>query len=470
MVRPIVTRRDFLRGTASAAAWAFMLSCTPNGGTFAPIRPRAGADPVGLDTRWPIKHVIYLMLENRSFDHLFGAMPRVNGTTVGVDLGRERPLIRAPSWLPGDLPHDYAAARKSLNGGKMDGFALGTFGPMYGYSQFQRQDIPSYWHWAERFVLSDNCFASALGPSYPNHLYYIAGQSGGAIDNPENIKIDWVEVEGRRLFLKSWGIDAIGDEAFVFVEDDRGNLTKHNTTFDIPTVGEQLTERGIDWAYYAPQPHQPGYIWQAYSAIPNVYGTELWDRHMAPVDDVVMDIEAGALPSVSWVVPRWQLSDHPPASTCHAHDWVTGVVNAVMESDLWEQTAIFLTWDEWGGLYDHVAPPVVNGRSLGMRVPMLVISPYAKEGYVDDGLADFVSPLRFVADNWDLPYLTDRYEAVHNYEHVFDFDREPRPPDPQPKLNCAGTAWDFPDTDPAWPPGIEPQQPNFPPEKEYPEI
>jgi len=103
-------------------------------------------------------------------------------------------------------------------------------------------------------------------------------------------------------------------------------------------------------------------------------------------------------------------------------------------------------------------------------VPMLVISPYAKEGYVDDGLADFVSPLRFVADNWDLPYLTDRYEAVHNYEHVFDFDREPRPPDPQPKLNCAGTAWDFPETDPAWPPGTEPQQPNFPPEKEYPEI
>ncbi|HZD18881.1 MAG TPA: alkaline phosphatase family protein, partial [Actinomycetota bacterium] len=360
--------------------------------------------------------------------------------------------------LPGDLPHDRAAGLSSLNGGAMDGFALGEFGPLYAYSQFREEDVPNYWHWAREYVLGDHVFASVLGPSHPNHLHFIAGADGGAIDNPEGIK---VRRENGYLY-KSWGIDAVGDEVFVFVEDQHGNLTKHGTRSDLPTVGEQLSARDIDWAYYAAEPHQAGYIWSTYSAIPNVFETELWDRHVRPVDRLLADIEAAALPAVSWVTPRFELSDHPPFSTYFAHDWVTAIVNGIMRSPMWDETAIFLTWDEWGGLYDHVRPPVVGGRELGFRVPMLVVSPYARRGYVDETVGDFSGPLRFIADNWDLPYLTPAIRRSHTYEHVFDWRRGPRPPDPRRPRGATGSGpRDFPRAFPAWPRGTEPNRPDF---------
>ena len=444
------TRRQFMRLSATSAAGLLLARATTG------VRPTFGQEVTGVDTRWPIKRVVYLMLENRSFDNIFGKFPGANGTTVGVDNGREIPLRHCPEWLPGDLPHDRTAALKSLNGGKMDGFALGEFGPLFAYSQFNEEDIPTYWHWARNYVLSDNFYASTLGDSYPNHLFYIAGTDGGAIGNPENIE---TRREGDKI-IKSWGIDAHGDGVFVFVEDEHGNLAKHNTTFDLKTLGVQLTERDIDWAYYAPEPHQSGYIWSAYTAIPEVFNTELFDEHVWPVDEILVDVKSNALPAVTWIVPRFQLSDHPPFSTCHAMNWVTRIVNGIMESDMWEHTAIFITWDEWGGLFDHVRPPTDGNRELGFRVPMLVISPYAKKGLIDDVMGEFTSPLKFIADNWGLPYLTREVENTHNYEHVFDFDQRPRKPDPQPiKKDCLGRALHFIDWHPEWPAGIEPREP-----------
>lgn len=449
------TRREFLTRSAAAAAGVFVSSCS--GGTPAP-RPTFGKDVLNVDTRWPIKRVVYLMLENRSFDNMFGRFPGANGVRVGVRDGREVPLKPCPEWLPGDLPHDRAAFENSFRGGEMDGFALGEFGPLYAYSQFARQDIPSYWRWAEEFVLCDNFFASEPGPSYPNHLFYIAGQAGGAIDNPENIETKWLG-EGKQF--KSWGCDSYGDDVFVLVTDDAGNVTKHDSCFSFKTVGEQLSERDIDWAYYSPEPTQFGYIWNAYSAIQQVYGSELWEEHIWPVDDLLVDIQSDALPSVSWIVPRWVLSDHPPVSTKHAHNWVTRIVNGIMRSDMWDHTAIFITWDEWGGLYDHVAPPVVGGRRWGFRVPTLVISPYARRGYVDDGLAEFTAPLRFIADNWGLEYLTERYRQVHNFEHVFDFGRNRRAPVFGRRVQATNTPSDFPENFPEWPEGIDTAPPPF---------
>jgi phospholipase C len=459
------TRRDFLTHSAAAAAGLFAASCTGGrpSGTFAPVRPTFGADVEDVDTRWPIKRVVYIMLENRSFDNLFGRFPGARGVTEGVDLGTERPLIHCPEWLPGDIPHDRAAFENSLRNGEMDGFALGEFGPMYAYSQFPEEDIPAYWEWAREYVLCDNFFASMGGPSYPNHLFFIAGTAGGAIDNPENIRVQRVQVDGQERIIKSWGCDAYGDDVFLLVMDDDGNVTKRDTCFEFETVGDQLTERDIDWVYYSPEPHEPGYIWNAYSAIKHIYGSEIWEEHIWPVDDLIMDAQAGSLPAVTWVVPRWQLSDHPPASTKHAHNWIVRIVNSIMRSDMWEHTAIFITWDEWGGFYDHVEPPRLEPKNhwLGFRVPTLLISPYARRGYIDDGLADFVSPLRFIADNWGLPYLTERYEQVHNFEHVFDFDQRPRPPVLGQRVEASGNAFEFPEEFEDWPDDIEPRMPTF---------
>jgi phospholipase C len=444
--------------SAAAAAGLFMSSCFGDRVSTSPTpRPTYGTPVPKVQTRWPIDRVVYLMLENRSFDNLLGRYPGARGTRTGVRAGQEVPLIRCPEWLPGDLAHDTASWHAMYNDGKMDGFAIGEFGPYYAYSQFERHDVPNYFHWADRYVLCDNFFASVAGPSHPNHLFLIAGQAGGAVDNPENIRVKTLN-DGRQF--KSWGCDAYGDGVFINVEDERGNIRQHSTCFDMKTVGHQLSKRDIDWAFYSADPYQAGYIWQAYSAIDDVFhDREMWDEHIWPVDDLMRDIEANALPPVTWITPRFQLSDHPPFSTKHAHNWVTDIVNGIMRSEMWDRTAIFITWDEWGGLYDHVAPPTIDGVDLGFRVPMMVISPYAKRGYIDDAFGEFTAPLRFVSDNWGLPPLTKRIESSHNFEHVFDFERTPRPPEPLPHVKATNRFWDWPEDFAAWPPTLEPEPP-----------
>lgn len=459
---PSFSRRRFLQTSGFALAGATLYACT-GAGRKAPVRsPTASASVAAADTRWPIKRVIYVMMENRSFDNLFGRYPGANGATTGVKFGQEVPLAPCPHWLPGDLPHDRAAHLNHVNGGTYDGFASGQFGDPWAYTAFEGREIPAYWQLAKDYVLCDNFYASVGGPSYPNHFFFVAGQSGGAIDNPENIQ---TRQDGPGKRFKSWGCDAVGDEVFVLVKDDRGNLTKHDSCFDFETVPQQLEGAGVSWAYYSASPYQSGYFWNALNGIASVYHTDLWrPERIRPVDRLVKDIQEDRLPSVTWVTPRFELSDHPPESTCFAHNWITDVVNALMEGDGWAETAIFITWDEWGGLYDHVAPPEVDDLGFGFRVPMLVASPYAKKGYVDDAEGEFSSPLRFIEDNWGLPYLTPRIERTHGFEHVFDFDRDPRTDTrPLPRIReCYGTPWEYPGDDyPGWPPGTEPDPSQF---------
>jgi phospholipase C len=459
---PLFSRRSFLRTSAFALAGASLYACTGGQRKAPVVAPSATASVVATDTRWPIKRAIYVMMENRSFDNLFGRFPGANGTTVGVKAGREVPLAPCPHWLPGDLPHDRAAHLNDVNGGAYDGFGNGQFGDPWAYTTFDGDTIPNYWSWARDYVLCDNFYGSAAGPSYPNHFFFVAGQSGGTIDNPENIL---TRTMSNGKTFKSWGCDAVGEDVFVLVKDEQDNTTKHDSCFTFRTVPEQLEEADVSWAYYAAEPGQAGYFWNALNGVAGVYHTDLWrPERIRPVERLAQDIQAGRLPSVTWVTPRFELSDHPPESTCFAHNWVTDIVNAVMQSPDWAHTAVFLTWDEWGGFYDHVPPPAVDDVGFGFRVPMLVISPYAKRGYVDDAEGEFSTPLRFVADNWGLPYLTPRIERAHNFEHVFGFGRNPRT-DAQPLARiegCYGDPFEYPGDDyPGWPPGTQPDPSHF---------
>ncbi|MGA9161643.1 MAG: alkaline phosphatase family protein [Actinomycetota bacterium] len=459
---PLFSRRSFLQTSAFALAGATMYACTGGGRKQPMVAPSATASVVATETRWPIKRVIYLMMENRSFDNLFGRFPGSNGATVGVKFGQEVPLTSSPHWLPGDIPHDRAAHLNDVNGGTYDGFGNGQFGDPWAYTQFEGTSIPNYWSWARDYVLCDNFFGSVGGPSYPNHFFFVAGQSGGALDNPENIETRTMQ-DGRTF--KSWGCDAVGEDVFVLVKDEQGNLTKHDSCFTFKTVPEQLEEAGVPWAYYAAQPGQPGYFWNALNGIAGVFHSDLWrPERIRSVDRLPADIRAGRLPAVTWVTPRFELSDHPPESTCFAHNWLTGVVNAIMESDDWEHTALFLTWDEWGGFYDHVPPPEVDHIGFGFRVPTLLISPYARKGYVDHAEAEFSTPLKFIEDNWGLPYLTQRIQRTHNFEHAFAFGRNPRTDArPLPQIaNCYGKPSEYPgDTYPGWPAGTQPDPSAF---------
>ena len=441
------TRRAFLRKGIVGAGAALLASCVRRV-VGADLRLSAGP-PMGVapqrvdasrfETAWPIKHVIYLVKENRTFDHMFGRFPGAEGAITGMDHGVERPLTRASSEAIPDVEHCYECALEAWNHGAMDGFNRNPDADLYAYTQFQPGELPNYWHWAEAFVLADNFFTSALGPSFPNHLYAIAGQSGGTHDNPVQGLDALRERHTATGLFKAWGCDSI-DGAYVEVTGPTGSVERVFPCFGFRTAGDLLDEAGIPWAFYSATPVQNGYLWSAYSAIHQVRGnTKRWRQRVFPVDDVIDHIAQGLLPPVTWITPRFEVSDHPGYSICHGENWTTELVNAVMEGPMWRDTAIFITWDDYGGFYDHVPPPQVDAFGFGFRVPLLVISPYAKAGAVTSERGDFTSVLRFVEENWGLPQLTDRDAAATPMVSAFDFTQAARPPDPRPlRTDCVG--------------------------------
>jgi phospholipase C len=393
--------------------------------------PQASVSPTPRGvTRWPIKHVVFLIKENRTFDNLFGTFPGANGVSVGFDDGARRPLTTGTDGNIGseDIPHCYTCSLAAWNHGRMDGFNQNAVSDEWAYTQLSRGQLPNYWHWAQAFVLADNFFSSAQGPSFPNHLFAIAAQSGGAHDNPRRT--------GPFRSSNTFGCDAPTGQTVTIV-DSEGHEKQVQPCFDFATEGDLLTKAGIDWAYYAAEPEQLGYIWSAYSAIRHIRETREWHRRVRPVDELIRDIEANDLPPVTWISPRYEVSEHPQYSFCAGENWSTQVIDAIMRSPMWKSTAIFVTWDDYGGFYDHVPPPQVDGFGLGIRVPLLVISPFAKRGHVDHTVGEFSGVLRFIEDNWGLSQLTHRDRRAMDLSYDFDFARRPRPPDPLPlRTDC----------------------------------
>jgi phospholipase C len=396
--------------------------------SYSAIR-RAASPP----TRWPIKHVVFLIKENRSFDNLFGRFPGADGATTGLRDGKIVPLTRGVMRVPGKLPHHYWDAAADYDHGKMDGFAHDTVSRTYAYTQMRPDQIPNYWAWAKRFVLSDRFFAPAMGPSFPNHLYAIAGQSAGSHDTPDNI----VPTDGS---AKSWGCDAPASERVTVVDAD-GDSTRVSPCFDMKTEGDALDERGVSWRAYAATSEQSGYIWSAFGAVRHIREGDAWDEHIRPVGSFAADALNGDLPAVSWVTPTYWVSDHPDsgANLCSGENWTTRVIDSLMLGPDWKSTAVFLTWDEWGGFYDHVRPPQVDRFGLGFRVPLLVISPYARAGTIDHHWGEFDSVLRFIDENWGIAgRLTARDAHASDLAYDFDFTRRPIPPSPLPfRTDCA---------------------------------
>jgi phospholipase C len=408
--------------------------------------PLPGAvDVSSIETKTPIKHVVFLIMENRSFDNIFGRFPGANGATTGMDRGVERPLTRAPLQRAHDIPHCYNCNVASIDGGLMDGFNQTEYADRYAYTQFHKDQITAYWNWAKQYAISDYFFASATGPSFPNHLYTIAAQSGGALDNPTQ-PFPSLRDQQEQGFAKSWGCDIAQPGGYVEIVDPEGDLVKVDPCFDFATEGDLLRKKDIPWAYYSATNTQLGYIWSAYSAIGRYRNDqEMWTRYMRPVDDVVRDIEADRLPAVTWITPRFQLSQHPEYNFCYGQNWTIQVIDAIMRSPMWKDTAIFMSWDDFGGFYDHVPPVRLDRFGLGIRVPMLTISPYAKRGHIDSVLGEFSSVLRFIENNWGLTQLTRRDRIANDMSYNFDFTQPPRAPTPQPlRTDCKGPIWEAP--------------------------
>ena len=270
--------------------------------------PRVRPDPVdagSFRTKWPIKHVVFLLKENRSFDNFVGAFPGADGATVGMMDGRQVRLTDCiPQRLPQDLKHNCPIALQSYNDRRMDGFGVSEFARAYAYAEAAPTDILNYWRWAQDFTLGDNFFASALGPSYPNHLFTFAAQSADTHDNPvqETLLPGYLHRQTNGL-AKSWGCD-IPEGGHILVDHGHGRITQHWrscldlwTSFEnpevdparrsrgtvteerpcwgIPTTSDELDRARLPWAYYGATPGQMGYIWTAPDYIRHIrYGPE----------------------------------------------------------------------------------------------------------------------------------------------------------------------------------------------------
>ena len=450
---------------ALALAGAVVTACVASESTVPPspstsivsaspdsVRPAQAVAADAFETRWPIKHVVFLIKENRSFDHLYGDFPGVEGVTQADDHGVIRPLTPGEDQRqPVDVEHCHECQVEALNGGRMDGFNISPEADRYAFTQMLPDQIPAYWELAERFTLSDDFYASALGASFPNHMYSIAATSGGALDNPKPQGQGLLEDRLAAGYAKTWGCDMEG--GLVEVIDAEGEVEKIPPCFDFLTEGDLLNDAGIPWAYYGATNRQYGYIFTAYASIRRYREhPERWARFIRPVDRVVDDIEAGLLPPVTWITPRGELSDHPGSgnSFCHGQNWTAEVINAIMVSPMWEDTVIFLTWDDYGGFYDHVPPVEIDPYGLGIRVPLITISPWAKAGAIDSTQGEFSSVLRFIEDNWGLTQLTDRDAIANNLAYNLDFEQTPVPNDPLPiRDDCDGPAFQGPDNLPS---------------------
>src|SRR5882762_3249815 len=365
-----------------------------------------------------IEHIVFIIKENRSFDTYFGTFPGADGAMTGRTSKDEVvPLTRTPDKLPFDLGHTWEDAIKAIDGSKMDGFDLvvngNVDGSMLPYTQMRESDIPNYFAYARNFVLADHMFSSLRGPSFPNHLFTVAAQSGGVINNPQPPK-------------DIWGCDADPAE-LVDVMDSKGGISKEQPCFDLPTLADRLEAAHVSWKYYAPTRGQVGYIWSALDAIKHIRNGPLWTSKVVPDAQFAEDARNGRLPAVSWLVTG-ETSEHPPFSTCTGENWSVEQLNAVMEGPDWASTAIFITWDDFGGFYDHVSPPPIDKFGLGPRVPLLIISPYVRKGKVSHTQYEFSSFLAFVEKRFYLAPLTERDKKANDMLDSFDFTQTPLPP------------------------------------------
>jgi phospholipase C len=397
-----------------------------------PPSAESAAQLAGL--RSSIQHIVFILKENRSFDNLFGTFPGADGATSGViSTGEQITLGHATDRTPRDLGHEWEDAHLAIDNGKMDRFDLVTGGNVgndfLSMTQFLDSDIPNYWSYAEHFVLADHAFAAIAAPSFPNHLYAVAAQSGGVISNPNSLR---------------WGCDA-STTTTAEVMDANGNVTRQFPCLEIPTLADSLEAAAIPWRYYAPGENQIGYIWSALNAIGHIRRTPLWTERVLSDDRFLADASSGSLPAVSWLVPDWAVSDHPSRqlaggpptlSMCDGENWTVQHINAIMAGPDWPTTAIVLVWDDFGGFYDHVPPPSVDRFGLGLRVPMLVISPYVKEGMVSHTVYEFASILQLIENRFRLKALTNRDVEANSLLDVFDFTQPPAPPLILPLRSC----------------------------------
>jgi len=402
----------------------------------APVQPEpVTAAVVGAATT-PIRHVVVIYKENRSFDEYFGTFPGARGATTALtSSGQVVPLARTPDPVPNDLGHTPGDFKKAYDGGRMDGFdkeagAVSATGQPLALSQMTESQIPNYWAYARTYGLADNAFADWKGASFANNLYEISGQAGVYDPSLAGATVYMNPASPTVARLKYWGCDDPADTRVQMRRPD-GSLYKTFPCFGFRALPNILAEHQISWNFFA-NAGTNNFRHNALDALTPVRrNAALWSR-IQPTSTFMSEAKAGTLPAVSWLVAN--RNEHPVDTSCAGENETVSWVNAIMSGSDWSSTAIFVIWDEWGGFYDHVKPPQIDGQSFGFRVPLLVISPYTMRGtssnggYISHTLYSNVSTLKFIEANWQLPSLTPHDAAANSIMDMFDFSAATRRP------------------------------------------
>jgi phospholipase C len=423
------------------AFWCLSVLLFCASGLLLNLNVSGGSNPPATIPQGLIQHVVIIFQENRTPDNLFHGLPNADIANKGVN-SHGKTITLAPISLANryDLGHSHHDFVLMYDNGKMDGAdkvtacKTGTSGcptnPQFQY--VKPSDVEPYFQLAKQYTFGDRMFQTNEGPSFPAHQFILAGTSAPtatsdlfAAENPNG---------GTGCAAPS--------TAWVWLIDPRG---KESSTmypcFEHPTLPDGLDRAGITWKYYTQSPGSGP--WTAPNAIQHLCGPvgsecagPLWVKHVVLHNSQILtDISAGHLPAVSWVIPTGQASDHAGFNDGSGPSWVASVVNAIGASAYWSNTVVIITWDDWGGWYDHVPPPQVindgtswgSGYVYGFRVPLIVVSPYAKKAHVSHVQHDFGSILKFVEEIYGLPSLGYADERADDLSDCFNFSQPPSP-------------------------------------------
>ena len=395
-----------------------------------------------------IRHVVVIVQENRTPDNLFHDPVLIaRGADIagsGVNShGQTIRLTPSPLTSQYDLDHSHAAFLEMYDNGNMDGAdkvklyckagVTGCPPPNPQFMYVQASDVSPYFQMAEQYTFGDRMFQTNQGPSFPAHQFIISGTSAPtatstlfAAENPSGTA-GCIAPSGSRVSV----IDSSGQE-----------FCTAYPCFEHPTLSDELDAEGISWRYYTPS---VGSIWTGPNAIQHICKPKMhhgrlvctgtaWSNVIIPQTQVLTDIANHNLAAVSWVIPGGQASDHPSINQGTGPSWVASIVNAIGNSSYWANTAIIITWDDWGGWYDHLPPPQVRvdcsqwgcGYVYGFRVPLIVISPYAKPGYISHLQHDFGSILKLIEENYRLGSLGYADALADDLSDFFNFNQPPR--------------------------------------------
>ncbi len=378
-----------------------------------------------------IRHVVIIFQENRSVDNLFNGLPGADTAKSGKNSqGKNVELRPVPLTGNYDMGHAHSSFEIEYANGNLNGFNRDNSNckrekpclprDVRAYAYVPESEIKPYFELAEEYTFADRMFQTNEGPSFPAHQYILSGTS--TIEDGSQLRA------ASNAFAPAGGFTGgcdspLGSAVWLIDPVGRENQATY-PCFERLSLVDLIESESLSWRYYV---HHlgPG-TWNGPDAIANIRDSSQYSNDViAPSSRVITDVATGQLANVVWVTPTAAASDHPGLNKGLGPSWVASVVNAIGESPYWNNTAIFITWDDWGGWYDHVVPPHYNSYELGFRVPLIVVSPYAKAHYVSHRQHEFASILKFVEETFDLGSLHTTDLRADDLSDCFDFAQTP---------------------------------------------